>query len=81
MGNDGGSIPGRAELVKSKKKEKRVESELVAKVFMIKYWKKFRAKFCALTKERLRKPVAACRIGYIYNYDSLLQAKIDKRIP
>lgn len=33
MGNDGGSIPGRAELVKPKKKEIRVESEMVAKVY------------------------------------------------
>lgn len=32
MGNDGGSIPGRAELVRNKPKEIRVESDLVAKV-------------------------------------------------
>lgn len=32
MGNDGGSIAGRAELVRSKKKEVRVESEMVARV-------------------------------------------------
>lgn len=32
MGNDGGSIAERAELVKLKKPEKRVESYLVAKV-------------------------------------------------
>lgn len=32
MGNDGGSIAGRAELVRPKKREIRVESELVAKV-------------------------------------------------
>lgn len=32
MGNDGGSIAKRAELVRAKKKEVRVESELVAKV-------------------------------------------------
>lgn len=41
----------------------------------------FRAKFCALSKERLRKPVAACRIGYLYNYDTLLKALLEKRIP
>jgi hypothetical protein len=29
MGNDGGSIPGRAELVRNKQKEIRVESDLV----------------------------------------------------
>ena len=34
MGNDGGSIPGSAELVRPKKKEVRVESELVAKVIL-----------------------------------------------
>lgn len=38
MGNDGGSIPGRAELVKPKKKEIRVESELVAKVYKYLYF-------------------------------------------
>ncbi|CAD8157206.1 unnamed protein product [Paramecium octaurelia] len=72
MGNDGGSFAERAELVKLKKPEKRVESLLVAKQ---------RAQFCSLTKERLRKPIACCRIGYLYNYDSLLKAFMDKKIP
>ncbi|CAD8176506.1 unnamed protein product [Paramecium pentaurelia] len=72
MGNDGGSIAERAELVKLKKPEKRVESYLVAKQ---------RAQFCSLTKERLRKPIACCRVGYLYNYDSLLKAFMDKKIP
>ncbi|KAM3146197.1 hypothetical protein pb186bvf_001854 [Paramecium bursaria] len=72
MGNDGGSIPGKAELVRPKKKEVRVESELVAK---------FRARYCALTKERLRKPIAACRLGYLYNYENVLQQIVDKNIP
>ncbi|CAD8085428.1 unnamed protein product [Paramecium primaurelia] len=72
MGNDGGSIAGRAELVKLKKPEKRVESLLVAKQ---------RAQFCSITKERLRKPIACCRVGYLYNYDSLLKAFMEKKIP
>lgn len=31
MGNDGGSIPGRAELVKEKPKERRAESDLIGR--------------------------------------------------
>ena len=72
MGNDGGSIPLRSELVREKPKELRAESDLVGR---------FRAKFDAMTKERLRKPVATDRMGYLYNYESLIKTLIDKKIP
>ncbi len=51
MGNDGGSIPGRQELVKTKKHKRKLKKDLVAKA---------RATTCALSEEPLRKPVVAC---------------------
>ena len=51
MGNDGGSIPGRQELVKTKKQKRHLQKDLMAKA---------RSTMCALTKEALRSPVVVC---------------------
>lgn len=51
MGNDGGSIPGRQELVKQKKEKKQLKKDLMAKA---------RATICALSKEPLKHPIVAC---------------------
>jgi hypothetical protein len=79
-GNDGGSIPGRSELVKEKPKELRAESDLVGR-FRYHFRSRYRAKYCALTKERLKKPVAICRLGYLYNYETLLHILVNKKLP
>lgn len=34
-----------------------------------------------MTKQRLRKPVAACKVGYLYNYAAVIQANVDKSVP
>ena len=54
MGGDGGSIPGRQDLVKTKKKKEQAsrEDENAAK------WK-----HCALSQVLLRKPIVACELG------------------
>jgi hypothetical protein len=73
MGNDGGSIPGRQDLVKEKLKEKKLENlELV---------KQAQSKFCALTKENLQKPVCGDKLGLLYNKEALIRALIEKRLP
>ena len=73
MGNDGGSIPGRKDLVKEKEKDKRMENDELVK--------QSNSKYCALTKEPLKKPIVGDRTGLIYNKENLIEALIDKRLP
>jgi hypothetical protein len=73
MGNDGGSIPGRQDLVKEKAKDRKMENyEMV---------KQTQAKYCVLTKESLKKPIVGCKLGFLYNKEGLIQALLDKRLP
>jgi hypothetical protein len=73
MGNDGGSIPGRKDLVKEKIKEKRIENEELVK--------QSQSKYCALTKESLKSPIVGDKMGLLYNKESLIQTLIEKRLP
>lgn len=73
MGNDGGYIPGRKDLVKGPKGDKSKTEESLKK--------ENSATLCALTKEPLTYPVAICRLGNIYNEDKLIKAMIEKRLP
>ena len=72
MGNDGGSIPGRRELVKEKKRERRVNRQAMDRA---------RALYCAISKERFKKPLVICRLGNIYNKSTIVTALVEKKIP
>ncbi|XP_029287969.1 replication termination factor 2 isoform X2 [Cottoperca gobio] len=69
MGCDGGTIPKRHELVKGPKKVEKVDknAELAAK------WK-----YCALSQEKLRRPIVACDVGRLYNKDAIIEYLLDK---
>ncbi|XP_054473194.1 replication termination factor 2 [Anoplopoma fimbria] len=69
MGCDGGTIPKRHELVKGPKKVEKVDksAELAAK------WK-----YCALSQEKLRRPIVSCDLGKLYNKDSVIEYLLDK---
>lgn len=69
MGCDGGTIPKRHELVKGPKKVEKVDknAELAAK------WK-----YCALSQEKLRRPIVACELGKLYNKDAIIEYLLDK---
>ncbi|KAM6979437.1 replication termination factor 2 [Aplochiton taeniatus] len=69
MGCDGGTIPKRHELVKGPKKVEKVDknAELAAK------WK-----YCALSTEKLRRPIVACELGRLYNKDAVIEYILDK---
>ncbi|XP_059184941.1 replication termination factor 2 [Centropristis striata] len=69
MGCDGGTIPKRHELVKGPKKIEKVDknAELAAK------WK-----YCALSQEKLRRPIIACDLGRLYNKDAVIEYLLDK---
>ncbi|XP_057234585.1 replication termination factor 2 [Malurus melanocephalus] len=69
MGCDGGTIPKRHELVKGPRKVEKVDkvAELVARWF-----------YCALSQEKLRRPIVACELGRLYNKDAILEFLLDK---
>ncbi|CAL8339366.1 unnamed protein product [Lota lota] len=69
MGCDGGTIPKRHELVKGPKKVEKVDrnAELFAK------WK-----YCALSQEKLKRPIVTCELGRLYNKDAVIEYLLDK---
>ncbi|KAJ3368925.1 hypothetical protein GGF31_006061 [Allomyces arbusculus] len=69
MGADGGSIPKRDELVKTKAKAERHDPAL----FLAVSWF-----FCALSKEPLQEPIVSCGLGKLYNRVAILQYLLDK---
>eukprot|EP00123_Amoebidium_parasiticum_P014043 comp22295_c1_seq1/m.33065 comp22295_c1_seq1/g.33065 ORF comp22295_c1_seq1/g.33065 comp22295_c1_seq1/m.33065 type:complete len:270 (-) comp22295_c1_seq1:461-1270(-) len=69
MGCDGGTIPTRDELVKLKKKAKKVDKDVDLEA----RWMR-----CALTLATLKEPIVACALGRLYNKDSVLEYLLDK---
>jgi hypothetical protein len=69
MGNDGGSIPDRRDLVRNKPKAEQADKA-----------NQTRAKwaFCALSKLPLQEPVVSCALGKLYNKDAILEYLLDK---
>ncbi|KAJ3410766.1 hypothetical protein HDV05_003268 [Chytridiales sp. JEL 0842] len=66
---DGGSIPKRHELVKTKSKDPTIDrnSQTVQK------WN-----YCTLSKEPLKHPVVACRLGSLYNKERVIEFLLDR---
>ena len=69
MGCDGGTIPKRDELVKTKKKKSEASKD-----------DKKAAKWnnCRLSQQPLRKPIVADLLGYLYNKEAILEYILDK---
>ena len=69
MGCDGGTIPRRDELVKTKKKpeEKDRDSERL-----------YRWKHCALSQAPLQHPIVACELGRMYNKEEIISRLLTK---
>ncbi|KAH8101465.1 Rtf2 RING-finger-domain-containing protein [Cristinia sonorae] len=69
MGNDGGSIPDRRDLVRNKPKAEQADkaNQLRAAWF-----------FCALSKKPLQEPIVSCPLGKLYNKDAILEYLLDK---
>ncbi|KAG8220670.1 DUF602-domain-containing protein [Butyriboletus roseoflavus] len=69
MGNDGGSIPDRRDLVKTKAKTEQADkaNQVRARWF-----------FCALSKRLLQEPVVSCDLGKLYNKDAIIEYLLDK---
>ncbi|XP_045547356.1 replication termination factor 2 isoform X2 [Salmo salar] len=69
MGCDGGTIPKRHELVKGPKKVEKVDKNAALAA---------RWKYCALSTEKLRRPIVACDLGRLYNKDAVIEYLLDK---
>ncbi|KAJ7734920.1 DUF602-domain-containing protein [Mycena maculata] len=69
MGNDGGSIPDRRDLVRSKPKAEALDKANQTRA---------RWAFCALSKRRLQEPVVSCALGKLYNKDAIIEFLLDR---
>ncbi|KAH6880594.1 Rtf2 RING-finger-domain-containing protein [Coprinopsis sp. MPI-PUGE-AT-0042] len=69
MGNDGGSIPDRRDLVKTKAKAEQADKVNQTKA---------RWFYCALSKKRLQEPIVSCALGKLYNKDAIIEFLLDK---
>ncbi|KAI9510702.1 DUF602-domain-containing protein [Russula earlei] len=69
MGNDGGSIPDRRDLVRNKPKAEQADkaNQTRARWF-----------FCALSKRPLQEPVVSCDLGKLYNKDAVIEFLLDR---
>jgi len=72
MGNDGGSIAKRRDLARDKRVKKPADRDLKRTA---------RYNLCALTQERLAKPIVACRLGYLLNKSGVIEGLLRKDLP
>ncbi|KAF7488547.1 Replication termination factor 2 [Sarcoptes scabiei] len=72
MGCDGGTIPRRDELVRTKKKKetKDKDAEIAGK------WK-----YCSITSKELVAPIVSCELGRLYNKDAIIEYLLNKEAP
>ncbi|CAE6451405.1 unnamed protein product [Rhizoctonia solani] len=69
MGNDGGSIPDRRDLVRTKAKAEQADkNNLILAAWF----------FCALSKRPLQEPIVSCVLGKLYNKDAIIEFLLDR---
>uniref|UniRef100_A0A1B0D690 Replication termination factor 2 n=1 Tax=Phlebotomus papatasi TaxID=29031 RepID=A0A1B0D690_PHLPP len=69
MGCDGGTIPRRDELVRTKKKPEQKDKEAEMQ---------FKWRHCALTQQPLQEPVVMCGLGRLYSKQSVIEHLLEK---
>lgn len=69
MGCDGGTIPKRDELVRTKKKKEQKDRTSV---------RVYRWRHCSVSQTPLRAPVVACQLGRLYNKDEIITRLLNK---
>jgi len=70
MGCDGGTIPTRDELVKTKKKPEQKDKDSV---------RLYKWQHCHLSQQRLTKPIVACELGFMYNKEVIIEKLLDSK--
>jgi hypothetical protein len=91
MGGDGGSIPSRVDMVKTKGYTQSSQGSMgysangmrriVQETIDPREYHRTRMTTCAITGQPLVKPVVACRGGYLFNKEAVLQHLLEKTIP
>lgn len=69
MGNDGGSIPRRGDMVRTKARSEAVEKDQLS----FERWR-----LCSLSMEPLQRPIVACRLGKLYNKEAVVTYLLDR---
>ncbi|OQR68105.1 UPF0549 protein C20orf43-like [Tropilaelaps mercedesae] len=64
MGCDGGTIPRRDELVRTKQKDEHKDTNAQ---------NAFKWKHCAISQQALKQPIVACDLGRLYNKEAIIQ--------
>lgn len=72
MGNDGGYIAKRSEMVKEKAKEIKKDYNAINQM---------RSKLCAISNQKLKLPIVGCRMGYLYSKEVVLGCLVKKTVP
>ncbi|TRY61444.1 hypothetical protein TCAL_06247 [Tigriopus californicus] len=72
MGNDGGSIPRRDELVKTKQKKEQKDKDSDRLT---------RWQHCHLTQEALGRRIVACQLGRLYKKEAIIERLLDQEKP
>mmetsp|Transcript_12891 Transcript_12891/g.21068 ORF Transcript_12891/g.21068 Transcript_12891/m.21068 type:complete len:307 (+) Transcript_12891:61-981(+) len=76
MGCDGGSIcDSRPLLVKLKAKPKQIEKDQKQEIYFVQWTT------CAISSAPLREPIVTCRLGYLYNKETVLECLVTKKFP
>lgn len=72
MGNDGGSIPHREDMIKEKPKEVKTDQSMYARN---------KSHMCTLSIQKLQSPLVSDRAGNIFNKEAILEALVNKTVP
>jgi len=70
MGCDGGTIPTRDELVRTKKKPEQKDKDSA---------RMFKWQHCHLTQQKLTKPIVACELGFLYSKEVIIEKLLDSK--
>ena len=92
MGGDGGSIPGRADMIRTKGMKfvrnlggmgytPNTQVRAGDEKYDTTTERRLRWGTCAVSQEKLSPPVVACRLGQLYNKEALLKRLLDKTLP
>ena len=70
MGCDGGTIPTRDELVKTKKNPEKKDKDSV---------RIYKWQHCNLTQDTLVRPIVACELGRLYNKEAIIKSLLRRK--
>ena len=70
MGCDGGTIPTRDELVRTKQNPERKDRNSV---------REYRWQYCHLTQQKLTQPIVSCQLGRLYNKEAIVKMLLKRK--